>query len=93
MQSKKKIAYRKLVSFYIGLVSLTGLASLLMAFSPRMQPCGQNSSSNATMPVAYICSSNGVNYILQVMVYALCLSLGCLLLVVLMRSFDQRHSQ
>jgi hypothetical protein len=92
MQSKKEIAYRKLVSFYIGLVALTGLASLFMAFSPRMQPCGQFSSRNATMPIAYLCSPDGVNYILQVMVYALCLSLGCLLLVVLMRSFEQRRS-
>lgn len=92
MQSKKEIAYRKLVSFYTGLVALTGLATLLMAFLPQMPPCSQFTSSHATAPVAYLCSPEGVNYILQVMVYALGLSLGCLLLVVLMRSASQRHS-
>jgi len=92
MQSKKEIAYRKLLSFYAGLVSLTGLTSLLLMFSPRMPACSQFSNSNTALSVAYLCSPNGVNYILQMMVYALGLSLGCLLLVVLMRSAAQRHS-
>jgi hypothetical protein len=92
MQSKEEFAYHKLVSFYTGLVSLTGLATLLMAFFPQMPACSQFTSSNATAPIAYLCSPEGVNYILQVMVYALGLSLGCLLLVVLMRNAEQRHS-
>lgn len=91
MQSKKEIAYRKLVSFYTGLVALTGMATLIMAFLPQMPVCTQFASSNAAAPVAYLCSPGGVNYILQVMVYALGLSLGCLLLVILMRSTSQRH--
>ena len=45
MQSKKEIAYRKLLSFYISLVALTGLASAIMVFSPHTAPCGQFSSA------------------------------------------------
>jgi hypothetical protein len=92
MQSNKEIAYRKLLSFYIGLVALTGLASIFMVFSPHTAPCGQFSSAAAGSPVAYLCSSDGVTYILQMMVYALCLSLGCLLLVILMQKASQRDS-
>jgi hypothetical protein len=91
MQSRKEIAYRKLLSFYIGLVALTGLASITMAFSPQTLPCSQFSSGAAGAPVAYLCSPNGVTYILQVMVYALGLSLGCLLLVLLMKRASQQH--
>jgi hypothetical protein len=92
MPSKKEIAYRKLLSFYIGLVALTGLASLLMAFSPRTPPCSQSSSATLPAPLAYLCSPEEVTYVLQVMVYALGLSLGCLLLVLCMRRALQRQS-
>jgi hypothetical protein len=92
MQSKKEIAYRKLLSFYIGLVALTGLTSVMMVFSPHSAPCGQFSSAAASAPVAYLCSADGVTYILQMMAYALTLSLGCLLLVILMQRASQRHS-
>jgi hypothetical protein len=92
MQSKKEIAYRKLLSFYISLVALTGLASAIMVFSPHTAPCGQFSSAAASAPVAYLCSPDGVTYILQMMVYAMGLSLGCLLLVILMQKASQRHS-
>jgi hypothetical protein len=93
MQSKKEIAYRKLLSFYVGLVALTGLASISMIFSPQMLPCNQFSSANASAPIAYLCSADGVNYLLQVMVYALGLSLGCLLLVLVMQKVSQPNSR
>jgi hypothetical protein len=92
MQSKNEIAYRKLLSFYAGLVTLTGLAALLLAFTPNTQPCSQLWSAKATAPVAYVCWPEDVTYILQVMAYALVLSLGCLLLVVLMQRASQRHA-
>jgi hypothetical protein len=92
MQSKKEIASRKLLSFYVGLVALIGLASLLIIFSPNMLPCSQLSSTTGGAPVAYLCSAEDVKYISQVMVYALGLSLGCLLLVLVMRGTSQRQS-
>ena len=92
MQSKKEIAYRKLLSFYIGLVALTGLASISMLLSPHLLPCSQFAGANASAPLAYLCSPEGANYLLQLMVYALCLSLGCLLLVVLMEKASRQDS-
>lgn len=92
MQPNKEIAYRKLLSFYVSLVALTGLGSVFMFFSPHTEPCGQYSGAAASAPVAYLCSTDGVTYILQMMVYALCLSLGCLLLVILMQKASRRHS-
>jgi hypothetical protein len=92
MQSKKEIASRKMILFYVGLVALTGLASLLIVFFPNLLPCSQLSSTTGGAPIAYLCSAEDVKYILQVMVYALGLSLGCLLLVLVMRGTSQRQS-
>jgi hypothetical protein len=92
MQSKDGIAYRKLLSFYTALVTLTGLASILMFYSPKSAPCGHYSGAAGSTPVAYLCSSDGAAYIVQLMVYALGLSLGCLLLVFLMQKASRRRS-
>jgi hypothetical protein len=89
MESKKEIAYRKLVMFYIGLAVATGLGAVVMALSPNTTLCTQASGGAA---VAYLCSPDGVTYVVQLMAYALVLSLGCLGLVVAMRSKAQRES-
>jgi hypothetical protein len=82
MESKKEIAYRKLVMFYIGLAAATGLGAVVTL-------CTQ---ANGGAAVAYLCSPDGVTYVVQLMAYALVLSLGCLGLVVAMRSKAQRES-
>jgi hypothetical protein len=92
MQSKPEIAYRKLLSFYSALVALIGLASILLFFSPYSASCGQFSSPAASAPLAYLCSPDGAAYLVQLMVYALGLSLGCLLLVFLMQKASRQRS-
>jgi hypothetical protein len=90
MQAKKELAYRKLVGFYIGLSVVTGVGSIVMAISPSLPACS-HAGSGGGAPVAYLCSADGATYILQVMAYALALSLGCLALVVAMHRAAERQ--
>lgn len=89
METKKEIAYRKLVMFYIGLATATGLGAAVMALSPNLPLCS-NAGSGAAL--AYLCSPDGVSYVVQLMAYALALSLGCLGLVVAMHRAAQREN-
>ena len=89
METKREIAYRKLVMFYIALVVVTGLGAVVMALSPNLPECSQTGSGTV---VAYLCSPDGVTYVVQLMIYALALSLGCLALVVAMHHAGQREN-